>query len=100
MTTFAQALSNGLLGLTMYLSIQKFNCAHSTQNSNFCEVLQFVPLLLVAIYGFSFSIGWDSISWWLYGQILHPHCTRLSAGIISLIPYFGAYVLFIFYSVI
>ena len=115
-TTFAQAFSNGLLSLSMYLYIHQFKCVHDAYSPSLCEVLQFAPLFLVGIYGFSFSIGWGSISWWLYGQILHPHYITVSAGIVSLVlyistfinqligpiiaEYLGAYVLFLIYSVI
>ena len=82
-TTFVQIIVNALLGLTLYFSIQEFHCINNTQHALLCQILQIAILPLIAISGFSFGIGWGSISWWLYGQILHPKYRTISAGIIN-----------------
>ncbi|KAI6660576.1 Sugar transporter ERD6-like 4 [Oopsacas minuta] len=86
-TTIFQILTNGLFSLTLYLSINKFDCAQNTQDVILCQILQFAPILLIALYGLSFSMGMGSIAWWLYGHILHSHYTRISAGIVTFICY-------------
>ena len=114
-TTLVQILANGLLSLTLYLSIQIFHCTNNTQDIILCQILQFTPIVLIGIYGFSFSIGCGSISWWLYGQILHSKYTSVSAGIVNsvlyiaaltdqiigpvVVEYFGVQTLFLIYAI-
>ena len=85
LTTVFQISSNGLLSLTIYLSDSRFHCAHNLQLIILCQILRYAPLFLVALYAFTYTLGWGSIAWWLYGQILHPHYTRVSAGIVTFV---------------
>ena len=86
-TTFVQMISLGLLGLSFYLSIHVFHCTHSGVETVLCKLLQSSPLLFVAIFALGFSMGWGSLSWWLYGQILQEHYINVSAGIVTLFAY-------------
>ena len=86
-TTFVQMISIGLLGLSFYLSIHVFHCTHSGVTTALCKLLQFSPLLLIALFALGFSMGWGSLSWWLYGQILHEYYIRISAGIVTFFAY-------------
>ena len=79
-TTFAQVIVNAVMSLTLFLSTQVLECNNSEASIS-CEILQFFPMPLIGLYGFTFSMGWGSIGWWVYGQLLHPHYTRISAGI-------------------
>ena len=115
-TTIIQILTNSLFSVNFYLSINRLDCAHNTQDVILCQILDISPLLLIVIYALSFSIGTGSITWWLYGHILHPHYTTLSAGITTAIAafavlanqiigpmiakYIGSYILFLVYTVI
>ena len=90
-TTIIQILCNGLLGLTFYLSVTVYKCGGDQDNIILCSVLQYAPLVLTSAFGFSFALGIGSISWWLYGQILHHRYTRLSAGIITFVSYSSCY---------
>ena len=86
-TTIIQILTNGMFSLVLYISNNRLDCAHNTQEITLCKLLQITPLLLIAIYGMSYSIGMGSIAWWLYGQILHPHYTRISTGVVTLVTF-------------
>ena len=115
-TTIIQIMINGMFSLVFYLSINRLDCAHNTQDIILCKTLQITLLLLIAIYGLSYSIGMGSIAWWLYGQILHPNYTRVSTGVVTLVTYscvsvnlivgslvvqyFGSCVLFLAYTII
>ena len=114
-TTIIQILTNSLFSINFYLSINRLDCVHNTQEVILCQILDISPLLLIVMYALSFSIGTGSITWWLYGHILHPNYTTLSAGIVTFLAnivvltnqivgpmiaeYFGSYVLFIIYTV-
>ena len=80
-TTLTQVFANGLLCLTFYLSIRKLDCPHVTEIDPLCDMLQAIPMLFISLVGFSFGLGWGSIAWWLYGQILHSYYTRISSSI-------------------
>ena len=115
-TTIIQILTNSLFSINFYLSINRLDCVHNTQEVILCQILDISPLLLIVTYALSFSIGTGSITWWLYGHILHPHYTTLSAGITTAIgaiavltnqiigpmiaTYFGSHILFLSYMVI
>ena len=115
-TTFVQILTNGLMSLTFYMLADKYNCTHNTHTLILCNILQYILILLLGIYGFAFGLGWGSMSWWLYGHILHHHYIRISAGIVNLVlysgilfnqligpmltEYFGAHILFLIYAVV
>ena len=86
-TTFAQILTNGMLSLTFYLSIQKYHCDSNTQDIILCQILQVLPMILISIYGLVFSLGWGSLVWWLYGHIIHPTYPNISAGIANFLLY-------------
>ena len=90
-TTVFQIFSNGLLSLTIYLSDFKFQCAHNSQAVLLCQILRYAPLFIIALYAFTYTLGWGSIAWWLYGQILHPHYARISAGIVTFVLYSVSY---------
>ena len=89
-TTFVQMITNALLGLTLYFSIQEFHCINDTQHALLCCILQIAILPLIAITAFSVGIGCGSVSWWLYGQILHPKYATISAGISNCSLYIAA----------
>ena len=115
-TTFVQMITNALLGLTLYFSIQEFHCINDTPHALLCHILQIAILPLIAISAFSVGIGCGSVSWWLYGQILHPNYRTISAGIINcslniaaimcqligpmISDYFGTHIVFFVFSVI
>ncbi|KAI6659154.1 hypothetical protein LOD99_14830 [Oopsacas minuta] len=92
-TTIFQISSNGLLSLTIYLSTDKFHCSntHISQETTICQILEFAPLIFVAMYAFTYTFGWGSIGWWLIGEILHPHYNRVSAGIATFAAYSFSY---------
>ena len=112
-TSCIQILANGLLGITLYYSMEVFDCIHNREHS-ICDKLLIVPIILIGVIGVSFSMGWGSISWWSYGNILHSRYIRISAGITTLIglvcilstqligpvivEYFGTYTLFLLFS--
>ena len=114
-TTFAQVIVNALMSLTLFLSIRVLECTN-IQGSIFCHVLQFSPIPLVGIFGFTFSMGWGAIGWMLYGELLHSYYTRISAGICTfvfivsciinllvgplIVQYLGSYTLFLIYAVL
>ena len=115
-TTFVQMITNGLLSLTLYFSIQEFHCINDTQHALLCRILQIAVLPLIAISAFSVGIGCCSVSWWLYGQILHPKYRTISVGIVNCLlytfailcqligpiiaQYLGTYILFFIFFVI
>ena len=115
-TTFVQMITNAFLGFTLYFSIQEFQCINDTQHALLCRILQIAILPLIAISAFSVGIGCCSVSWWLYGQILHPKYRTISAGIINcslytsavlcqligpmIAEYFGTHILFFIFSII
>ena len=86
-TTFFQLFANVMMSLTFYLSIQKYHCVTNTQDVILCEILQIMPMIFVVIYGLSFSLGWGSLIWWLYGHILHSKYQNVSVGIITFLLY-------------
>ena len=61
-----------------------FQCNGETEYTTVCGILQAAPMVFLSLIGFSFGLGWGSIAWWLYGQILHKYYTRISAGIVTL----------------
>ena len=87
-TTLIQAIANFLLALTLYLSMNVFNC--STGETTLCVFLQYSPIFLTSIFGFTMALGWGSLSYWLIGEILHHHYTRISVGIVLFVSYFSA----------
>ena len=89
-TTFLQLLANGMLSLAIYLSTQKYHCINNTDNIILCQILELIPILLIGMYGLSFSMGWGSLIWWLYGHILHSKYTGVSAGIVNFFLYSAA----------
>ncbi|KAI6653762.1 Sugar transporter ERD6-like 6 [Oopsacas minuta] len=89
-TTMIQAISNGLLALVMFLSINIFHCS-TTETSILCDILQYSPMILVSSYAFTMAAGWGSLSYWLLGEILHHHYARVSAGIVIFVSYMSAY---------
>ena len=87
-------LSNCLLSLVFYLSINVFHCSHllySDTTTALCNVLQYSPIILLSVNSFTMSVGMGSLSWWLYGEILHSHYARVSAGIVTFVCYTSAY---------
>ena len=115
-TTIIQILVNSLFSINFYLSINRLDCVHNTQDVILCQIQDISPLLLIVTYSLSFSIGTGSITWWLYGHTLHPHYTTLSAGITTsvanivvltnqivgpmIVEYLGSYILFSIYTVV
>ena len=113
-TTAMQALFNVLLGLNLYLSINHFQCQRNIDSYTTCSVLMNAPLFLTSILSCSYGVGWGSLVWWLYGEILHKRYARVSAGIATfctytaaflnqliapiLVNYFGSYVVFLGYG--
>lgn len=92
LTTFTQIVANGMLSLTIYLSNHTFHCNHDNQQATLvCEILQSAPLIFVALYAFSYTLGWGSIGWWLIGEVLHPHYNRVSAGIVTFVAFSCSY---------
>ena len=83
-TTFIQMISMGLLGLSYYLSMDRYHCNHNGVTTVLCNLLQLSKLLLIAMFALGFSLGWGSLCWWLYGQILHTNYIRVSASIATL----------------
>ena len=90
-TTFIQFLSNGLLAVVFYLSINKFHCSHNQHSTLICNILQYAPLLLVSSFAFSMALGCGSIGYYLIGEILHSHYTRISSGIVLFTAYASSY---------
>ena len=82
-TTLIQIFANALMSLTLYLSMHTFQCNGETEYTTACGILQAAPMVFISLIGFSFGLGWGSIAWWLYGQILHKYYTRISAGIVT-----------------
>ena len=113
-TSCIQILANGLLGTTLYYSIKVFDCIHNREQHSICDTLLVAPIVLIAVIGVSFSMGWGSISWWSYANILHSRYIKISAGIATLIAltfisstqligpviveYFGSHILFFLFS--
>ena len=77
-TTFLLIITNALLGLTLYFSIQEFHCINDTQHALLCRILQIAILPLIAISGLV-AVWSDSRSQiqnyfsWDY-QLLVLHC--------------------------
>ncbi|KAI6660305.1 hypothetical protein LOD99_13893 [Oopsacas minuta] len=90
-TTFIQVVCNLLLGICFHLSVTVIKCSHTGPHSALCTTLLYAPLPLNAIFEFSMALGWGSLCWWLYGEILSPHYNRISAGIITFVCYSAAY---------
>ena len=90
-TTFVQCLCNGLLGLAFHLSLNIFKCSDNTRETIICDILQYSPILLLSCYAFAMALGWGSLSYWLLGEILHHHYTRVSAGIVLFVSYTSGY---------
>ena len=113
-TTAIQAICNALLALTLYLSIDDLHCSHSVFTSYVCSVLMYAPLCITSVMSCCFGVGWGSVVWWLYGEILDKRYARFCAGIATfctyvssflnqliapiLVDYFGADVVFLGYS--
>ena len=86
-TTAIQIVANLILALTMFLSMRKYNCENNFDSAPQCTVLECVIILDIIAYGFTVAVGWSSIVWWLYGEILHPRHRAVSAGIATLSNY-------------
>ena len=115
-TTCFQILTDTLMGITLYLSIQKYDCINRIERGLFCEVLLIAPMVLIFLIGLFFSLGTGSIAWWSYGNIVHPRYARISTSFITLIEgcfsllnqliaplialTFGNYVVFLAYALI
>ena len=56
-TTLSQVLVNAAMSLTLYLSTQISECK-STHNAT-CNILQFLPMPIIGLFGLTFSMGWD-----------------------------------------
>ena len=87
LTTFVQMVCNVLLGVTLHLSSTLYSSADS---SPFLTFLQYAPIAITSCFFFCMGLGWGSISWLLYGELLHPHYTRVSAGIVTFLCYLSA----------
>ena len=90
-TTFIQFLCNALLGLVFYLSLNVFECSNNSKEVIMCDILGYSPILLVSCYGFAMALGWGSLSYWLIGEIIHQHYSRVSAGIMVSVSYMVGY---------
>ena len=115
-TTCFQILINASMSITLYLSIQKYDCINRTEENVVCGVLLIVPMVLIFLIGLFFSLGTGSICWWSFGNIVHPRYASVSTGFITLMessfsllnqliaPYialnFGSYVIFLIYTII
>ena len=113
-TSCIQILANGLLGITLYYSIKVFDCINNREQHSICNTLLIAPIILIGVIGVSFSMGWGSISWWSYANILHSQYIRVSAGIATqvalifilttqligpvIVEYFGTHTLFFLFS--
>ena len=84
LTTAIQMVANLILAITMFLSIRKYNCENNFDSLPQCTILEYAILLSIIVYGFISAVGWSSIAWWLYGEILHLKYRRISAGIATL----------------
>ena len=87
-TSIIQAITNLLLAVMFFLSMNIFNC--STGESTLCVFLQYSPIVLISIFAFTMALGWGSLSYWLLGEILHHHYIRTSAGIVIFVSYTSA----------
>ena len=115
-TTCLQIVTDAIMSLTLYLSVQRYDCINQTERGWVCEVLLLAPMVLIFLIGLFFSLGTGSIAWWSYGNIVHLRYARVSTGIITLMEglsslinqliapiialHFGNYVVFLSYSVI
>ena len=90
-TTSIQLISNALLATTFYLSIDIYRCSDNQQSTLICDILQFAPLLLVSSFAFAMALGCGSIGYYLIGEILHHHYTRISSGIVLFSAYTSSY---------
>ncbi|KAI6647941.1 Solute carrier family 2, facilitated glucose transporter member 8-like [Oopsacas minuta] len=91
LTTIFQAICNALLAVTLYLSIDELRCTHSVYTSCFCGVLMYAPLIITSVMSFAYGIGWGSIVWWLYGEILDKRYARVCAGIATFCTYLASF---------
>ena len=87
-TTIIQAITNLLLAVVLFLSMNIFNC--STGETTLCVFLQYSPMVFISIFAFTMALGWGSLSYWLLGEILHHHYIRISAGIVIFVSFFSA----------
>ena len=115
-TTCLQILVDTIMGITLYLSIETYDCIDRTEKGLICEVLLIAPMVLIFLIGLFFSMGAGSICWWSYGNIVHPHYATVSTGLITLIDVcfsllndllsplialtFGNYVVFLAYALV
>ena len=90
-TTSIQLISNALLATTFYLSIDIYRCSDNQQSTLICDILQFAPLPLVSSFAFAMALGCGSIGYYLIGEILHHHYTRISSGIVLFTAYTSSY---------
>ena len=90
-TTFVQFLCNVLLGLVFHLSLNIFHCSDNPNEAIICDILEYSLILLVSGYAFAMALGWGSLSYWLLGEILHRHYTRVSAGLVLFASYTSGY---------
>ena len=83
-TTISQIICNALLGVSLHLYTTSYN---SPDYPAIHITLQYAPIVLTSCFEFSMALGWGSISWYLYGELLHSHFTRVSAGIVTFVCY-------------
>ena len=84
-----QAISHISMAIYFLISDNHLHCM--TQHSHICHTISFWPILNIALYAFSFSLGWGLVYFTLIGIMFTVH-RELSTAITDMITNFTSYI--------
>ena len=84
-----QAISHISMAIYFLISDNHLHCM--TQHSHICHTISFWPILNIALYAFSFSLGWGLVYFTLIGTMFSVH-RELSIAICGIIMNLSSYI--------
>ena len=90
LTTLFQALSHLSMSVYFFVSVNYFHCVTAPHN-HICTSLAFWPIANIAFYAFSFSLGWGTIIFIIFGRMFTAY-QEISFIIIVVVTGISSYV--------
>ena len=86
-----QALAHISMAIFYYISENRLHCQEIDFQSRTCQLISIWPIMNVALYSFSFAIGWGLIYYSLIGIMFQTH-RELSSAVTDTFSNLGSYI--------